>query len=84
MLSGPDHIDLDFSVLTDTAINERFRTQFRAELFNIASHPAFGLPNPSLYLQASGGDAIPNPTFGQITTTTASARQIQFALKVIF
>ncbi len=87
LLSGPDLIDLDFSVLKDTpvpAISEAFRVQFRAEFFNIANHPNFGLPNPSLYLQGPGGTAVPNPTFSQITTTVTSSRQIQFALKLIF
>jgi len=42
------------------------------------------LPNSKFYLQAANGTATPNPTFGQITSTLTSSRQIQFALKLIF
>jgi hypothetical protein len=68
------------ALLKDTRIHERYRLQFRAEFFNIANHPNFGLPNPTAF--AAGG--IHNPTFGQITYTTTSSRQIQLALKFLF
>jgi len=86
-LAGPGLVNFDFSVIKDTpitAISEQFHAQFRAEFFNIFNHANFGLPNSNLYLQAANGAATLNPTFGQITSTLTSSRQIQFALKLIF
>lgn len=57
---------------------------FRAEFFDIFNRANFGLLNSNVYLQAANGTATPNPTFGQITSTLTSSRQIQFALKLIF
>jgi outer membrane receptor protein involved in Fe transport len=83
-LSGPGLVDLDMAVLKDTRIHEQVRLQFRAEFFNVANHPNFGLPNPTAFSQGPAGTGIPNSTFGQITYTTTSSRQIQFALKLLF
>lgn len=76
---GPNSVDVDMALLKDTNINERFRVQFRAELFNILNHPSYGLPNASIFT-ASGL----NPTAGQITTIAGTSRQVQFGLKLIF
>ena len=83
-LSGPGLVDLDMALLKDTRIHEQMRLQFRAEFFNVANHPSFGLPNPTAFSQGPAGTGIPNSTFGQITYTTTSSRQIQFALKLLF
>ncbi|HUA20771.1 MAG TPA: TonB-dependent receptor [Bryobacteraceae bacterium] len=83
-LSGPGLVDLDMALLKDTRLSEKFRLQFRAEFFNIANHANFGLPNGTAFAQGPGGTGIPNSTFGQITYTTTSSRQIQFALKLLF
>lgn len=83
-LWGPGIVTVDFSVLKDTQIKERYRLQFRAEFFNILNHPNFALPNASAFVQTPGGGGAPNPTFGTITSTTTSSRQIQFALKLMF
>lgn len=77
---GPGFLDTDFSVTKDTKVTERFTVQFRAEMFDIFNHPNFG--NPVLTLTST--------SFGQIQGTRfptgdfGSARQIQFALKVLF
>ncbi len=83
-LSGPGLVDVDFALLKDTRIHENVRLQFRAEFFNVVNHPSFGLPNPDAFSEGPAGTGIPNPTFGQITYTTTSSRQIQFALKLLF
>jgi hypothetical protein len=88
LLPGPGIVNLDWSVSKETALKEQVRLQFRAEFFNIFNHANFGLPNPNAFLQVPtntnplGG--VPNPTFGKVTTTTTSSRQIQFALKLLF
>jgi hypothetical protein len=83
-LSGPGLVDLDMALLKDTRLSERTRLQFRAEFFNVANHPNLGLPNGAVFAQGPNGTGILNSTFGQITYTTTSSRQIQFALKLLF
>ena len=75
---------VDFAVMKTTQIKERYNLQFRAEFFNILNHPNFSLPNSSAFVQTADGGGAPNPTFGTITSTTTSSRQIQFALKLLF
>jgi len=83
-LTGPHTVNLDASLLKETPIKEGYRLQFRAEFFNLANHANFGLPNANAFIQTPNGGGSPNPTFGKITTTTTSSRQIQFALKLMF
>jgi Carboxypeptidase regulatory-like domain/TonB dependent receptor len=83
-LPGPGIVTFDFATMKETQIKERFRLQFRAEFFNLFNHANFSLPNASAFVQAAAGGGIPNPTFGKITSTTTSSRQIQFALKLMF
>jgi hypothetical protein len=70
---GPGLIGTDFSLRKVTAINEKVKTEFRAEFFNIANHANFSTPN------RNHGDG----NFGRVTDT-ADPRIIQFGLKVFF
>jgi hypothetical protein len=91
---GPGLAQIDFAVVKDTRIREAARAQFRAEFFNIFNHPQFGQPNTSLFTAGAtgactatgAGCGVLSPTAGQITTlaTNTAARQIQFAVKLIF
>jgi hypothetical protein len=83
-LAGPGIVNLDYSVIKETAIKEQTRLQFRAEFFNLLNHANFALPIASAFVQKPNGGGAPNPTFGKITATTTSSRQIQFALKLLF
>jgi len=63
----------DLSVNKSFRIRERAQIQLRSEFFNVTNHTNFGIPV-----------TVSNSTsFGQIRTTYP-ARQIQFALKVLF
>jgi hypothetical protein len=81
-LTGPGFVNTDFSVIKNTKVTEKLNVQFRAEMFDILNHPNFG--NPALTFSPT------STTFGQITNTRfptgdfGSARQIQFALKLLF
>jgi hypothetical protein len=81
-VTGPSFVNTDFSVIKNTKIRERLNLQFRGEMFDIFNHPNFG--NPGLTFTPT------STTFGKITSTRfptgdfGSARQIQFALKLIF
>jgi hypothetical protein len=83
-LSGPGTVDVDYAVMKETTIKEQTRLQFRAEFFNLLNHPNFALPLAGAFAQTPNGGGVPNPTFGKITATTTSSRQIQFALKLLF
>jgi hypothetical protein len=83
-LSGPGILTFDYSVTKETPITEKARVQFRAEFFNLFNHANFSLPLASVFVQGVNGGASVNPTFGKITSTTTSSRQIQLALKILF
>ena len=83
-LSGPGVVNLDYALMKETPIREHARLQFRAEFFNLLNHANFALPNASAFTQTANGGGTPNATFGRITATTTSSRQIQFALKILF
>jgi hypothetical protein len=83
-LTGPHTVTLDYALLKETTIKEQTRLQFRAEFFNLLNHANFALPNAAAFVQAPNGGGNPNPTFGKVTATTTSSRQIQFALKLLF
>ena len=81
-ITGPGFVNTDFSVIKNTKLTEKFNVQFRAEMFDLFNHPNFG--NPGLTFTPT------STTFGKITSTRfptgdfGSARQIQFALKLLF
>jgi len=89
-LQGPSLVEWDFSLTKDTALSflgEGRRLEFRAELFNLLNHPSFNIPvgGRTVYT-ADETRAVTTPltTVGQIDRTINSARQIQFALKLVF
>ena len=61
---------------------ERYRLQFRAELFNILNHANFAPPVQNLSLFGANGSPV--STAGLITSTLTTSRQIQFGLKLIW
>lgn len=75
ILRGPDQRNLDLSLIKKTSIRESQVLEFRAEFFNIFNTVNFANP---------GGDISAPATFGVITSTSASPRMIQFALKYRF
>jgi hypothetical protein len=80
-LIGPGLAGLDASFLKDTALSEKLKLQFRAELFNILNRANFGTPNAVVFSSAS---STPAPTAGVITSTSTTSRQIQFGLKLLW
>ena len=86
---GPGFHRADISFFKDIPINERFRLQFRAELFNIANHPNFNAPNfgGNGVVAISGSGNYNSSSFGEIGSTRDAPydpRQIQFALKLYY
>jgi len=81
-ITGPGEVNLDFSLIKQTKINERLNMEFRAEVFNILNHADFNSPVDNATLFNSDGSATGNA--GVIDSTSLDSRQIQFALKVSF
>jgi outer membrane receptor protein involved in Fe transport len=84
---GPGLMNLDLSVFKNNyvrKVSESFNVQFRAEIFNILNHANFALPvspdNTDIF--DSTGSAL--STAGLLTKTVTPAREIQFALKVMW
>jgi hypothetical protein len=86
---GPGFHRLDFSLFKNISLTERFKLQFRTEIFNVFNHPNFNAPN----FGGNGVTAISNSgnynssTFGEIGSTRDAPydpRQIQFALKLYY
>jgi Carboxypeptidase regulatory-like domain/TonB-dependent Receptor Plug Domain/TonB dependent receptor len=87
ILIGPGVTSLDFSIFKNNyirRISEKFNIQFRAEMFNILNHPNFAPPVNPTNTDIFDGTGTLNPTAGLLTRTTTTAREIQFAVKVIF
>lgn len=72
-VTGPGTNNWDLSLFKNTPITEKTSLQFRAEFFNAWNHPQFGIPIFDPTAQA----------FGRINSF-GPARQIQFALKLLF
>ena len=86
---GPGLANMDFSLVKNNRITERFNLQLRVEAFNALNRANFA--QPTLNGNTGGGpmEAIfangePNPQFGQITATQIPNRQIQLALKLVW
>jgi hypothetical protein len=77
---GPPFNNTDFSILKTTAIGERVRIQFRAEVFDLLNHANLGQP----------GSVVGSPSFGRVVNTrfptgeSGSSRQAQIGVKLMF
>ncbi len=63
-------------------VREGVRMELRLEAQNAFNHPLFSLGSPGPY--GSGTLNVGDPTFGQITSTSNSPRQMQLAVKITF
>jgi len=84
-LIGPGLVNLDFSIFKNNyipKISEAFNIQFRAEFFNSLNRANFNPPTDHLDVFDQNG--VPVGGAGLIDSTSTTAREIQFAIKVIF
>ena len=78
-LVGPGLASWDFSTIKNTKLRESLSLQFRAEIFNITNRANFNTP-ALITFTPSGVSG----TAGAITSTSTTARQVQFALKLLW
>lgn len=82
VIIGPGFNDVDFSLIKRTKITERFTHEFRFEAFDLLNHANLGQPGRTALVGST--------TFGVISSTrfpvgdSGSARQLQFAMKLLF
>jgi hypothetical protein len=82
---GPGLATWDFSVLKNTAIRERLSLQFRAEIFNILNRANFNTPNLIVFTPPTATNLTGlSGTAGAITSTSTTAPQVQFGLKLLW
>jgi len=81
ILRGPWRGTQDVSVAKSFQIAEKKNLEFRTEMFNAPNHVVLGNPGASW---GGGSGPAPISTFGTITGTATSMRQIQLALKLNF
>jgi hypothetical protein len=93
VFTAPGYWNVDFGLIKTFQFSERFRLQFRTEIFNAFNHANFDNPRDA----SSGSPSILSNVFGQtccaavsppstqtIIQTGESSRVIQFALKLNF
>jgi hypothetical protein len=84
--TGPDLRTLDLS-LTKTVrwarLGDNGRLELRIEAFNVFNRANFGVPELRAFAGRSDGEA-PLATFGRISNTVTSARQIQLGIRALF
>ncbi|MBI2822910.1 MAG: TonB-dependent receptor [Acidobacteria bacterium] len=80
-VTGPGLATFDLSLLKKIRTSEQSQVQFRFEFFNLFNRANFNLPNGSVFTSAAG---VPSGSFGRITSTRTTSRQIQIALKFLF
>lgn len=73
ILDGPGYVGLNVALSRQFRLNERRSFQLRWEVFNVANHTNFLLPNTSVDVAAGGG-----------ISSTYDARVMQIGLKYLF
>jgi hypothetical protein len=74
---SPGINNFNFALFKRTAITEKVKLEFRAEVFNLFNRVQFGPPNRT-------ETTASNSTFGQITTQLNDPRLVQLALRLSF
>jgi hypothetical protein len=88
IVTGPNFRTVDLSVNKSFVLTESLKMEFRIEAFNLLNHANFALPSNSD--DGSQLFSFTDPGFvkltsaGQITSVVGTARELQFALKLIF
>jgi Carboxypeptidase regulatory-like domain len=88
-LLGPRTVEWDASIIKETKITEKLNAEFRAEFFNLLNHTNFGLPSSYAVTTGAPFASVLAPTglpgeSASIAATGTNAREIQFALKLMF
>jgi hypothetical protein len=81
--TGPNLRTLDMALAKTARLGTGARLEFRLEAFNLLNRANFGIPELRAFAGTRDGDP-PLATFGRITNTVTSARQIQIGVRATF
>lgn len=83
--TGPGLATWDFALLKDIPLRERFHLQFRAEIFNFLNRANFNTPNLIVFTPPTAANPTGvSGTASAVTSTSTTARQVQFALRLLW
>lgn len=83
ILEAPAQHNLDFSFFKNFSVKERYKVQFRSELFNAFNTPYFGQPNGIGF--STNDSIVPDGTrMAEVRGQRTPMRIIQFGLKFFF
>jgi outer membrane receptor protein involved in Fe transport len=85
-LIGPGLVSIDASLVKSFAIGGSRTLQLRVEAFNVPNRANFATPSGRIAFTgvAADGSPVVAPTWGRITSTVTTSRQIQLGAKVTF
>src|SRR5262245_34813610 len=85
-LTGPGLVNADVALVKSFEAGSDRALQIRVEAFNVFNHPNFAVPSGRVAFTGvdAQGNPIVAPTWGRITSTVTTARQIQLGVKFAF
>jgi outer membrane receptor protein involved in Fe transport len=85
-LIGPGLVSIDASLVKSFAVGNGRTLQVRMEVFNVPNRPNFAIPSGRIAFTgvAADGSPIVAPTWGRITSTVTTSRQVQLGAKLSF
>jgi outer membrane receptor protein involved in Fe transport len=81
-LTGPGLINVDLSMIKSFPLAGARSIQARIEIFNVFDRANFAVPSGRIAFTNAAGDV--SPTWGRITSTVTTARQVQLGVKYLF
>ena len=85
-LIGPGLVSIDASLVKSFAVGGTRTLQVKIEAFNVPNRPNFAIPSGRIAFTGVAADGTPviAPTWGRITSTVTTSRQIQVGAKLTF
>jgi outer membrane receptor protein involved in Fe transport len=83
---GPGLVSIDFSLVKSIPVGVGRQLELRVEAFNLPNRANFAVPSGRTAFTGVNADGTPviAPTWGRITSTVTTARQIQLGAKFVF
>src|SRR5262245_62653665 len=81
-LTGPGLVNVDLSMIKSFPLAAQRSIQARIEIFNLFNRANFAVPSGRIAFTNAAGDV--SPTWGRITSTVTTARQVQLGIKYLF
>jgi hypothetical protein len=83
---GPGLVSVDLSLVKSIAMGAARHLEVRLEAFNLLNRANFAVPSGRTAFTGVNADGTPAiaPTWGRITSTVTTSRQIQLGAKFVF